>query len=206
VTGVQKALADVMADVRAVGKEGQNKAQGYNFRGIDGVMNAVGPALRKHQVVVLPELRSIQREVIEVGKARTPMQSVTVEVAYYFVGPDGDHLISVVPGQAMDSGDKAVTKAMSVALRTCLIQTLCLPTHEPDPDEDSYQIAAKPTKEKTVDETYTIAEAKQRVLDAVLGDKECAHYAWNKVYQGGDTVPANDVYRMESLAADRRGQ
>ena len=45
---IQAALAAVMADVTHVGKEGKNSAQGYSFRGIDGVLNAVGPALRRH--------------------------------------------------------------------------------------------------------------------------------------------------------------
>ncbi|STD70275.1 ERF family protein [Corynebacterium renale] len=43
---IHVALARVMADVKAVGKSGYNSHQNYNFRGIDGVMNGVGPALR----------------------------------------------------------------------------------------------------------------------------------------------------------------
>jgi hypothetical protein len=39
----------------------------------------------------------------------------------------------------MDSGDKAIAKAMSVAFRTALLQTLALPTDEADPDTSSYQ-------------------------------------------------------------------
>jgi hypothetical protein len=35
---------------------------------------------------------------------------------------------------------------MSVALRTALIQALALPTHEPDPDESSYERSAKKAK------------------------------------------------------------
>ena len=44
----------------------------------------------------------------------------------------------VVIGEAGDSGDKATPKAMSVALRTALLQTLMLPTDEPDPDSFTY--------------------------------------------------------------------
>lgn len=39
----------------------------------------------------------------------------------------------------MDSGDKATAKAMSVAFRTALLQALCLPTDEIDPDAESYE-------------------------------------------------------------------
>ena len=68
-----EALAAVMADVKAVGKSERNAAQGFNFRGIDGVLNAVGPALRKHGVVVAPTVLDVKHGQVEVGKNRTPM-------------------------------------------------------------------------------------------------------------------------------------
>ena len=61
---IQAALAAVMADVTHVGKEGKNSAQGYAFRGIDGVLNAVGPALRRRGVVVMPHLEAVEHLVV----------------------------------------------------------------------------------------------------------------------------------------------
>lgn len=203
-TTVHEALAAVMADVTHVGKDGKNSQQNYNFRGIDGVLNAVGPALRRHGVIILPNTVSASQETVEVGAKRTPMKSVTVQVHYTFVGPGGDQLTAVVFGEAMDSGDKAMSKAMSVALRTCLIQTLALPTHEPDPDESSYErsthpAAHKPTQSKpalkavpaaddgfdpadmdTWPEQLTIAEAKNALLANFGGDKAEAAAVWKQ--------------------------
>ena len=45
---VHEALSKVMGEVQSVRKDGRNQAQKFNFRGIDSVVNAVGPALRKH--------------------------------------------------------------------------------------------------------------------------------------------------------------
>lgn len=145
---VHEALAAVMAEVTHVGKTGKNTHQGYNFRGIDGVLNAVGPALRNHGVLVMPELLSYEAAQVEVGSKRTLQREVTVQVKYLFVGPAGDSLAVVVPGEAMDSGDKATSKAMSVAMRTALIQALALPTDEPDPDESSFERAPAQTASK----------------------------------------------------------
>jgi hypothetical protein len=39
----------------------------------------------------------------------------------------------------MDAGDKATAKAMSVAFRTALLQSLSLPTDDVDPDAHSYE-------------------------------------------------------------------
>ena len=69
------------------------------------------------------------------------MAHVSVRVRYRFMAPDGSHVDAVVPAEAFDSGDKAVSKAMSVAFRTALIQALTLPTNEPDPDAEVYERA-----------------------------------------------------------------
>lgn len=138
---VQACIAAVMEDVQAVKKSDKNTQQGFNFRGIDAVVNAVGPALRKHGVLVLPKVEEFNYGSVEVGKNRTPMGHVTLVVEYQFVGPEGDSLSAKVAGEAMDSGDKATAKAMSVAFRTALLQALALPTDEPDPDASSYERA-----------------------------------------------------------------
>lgn len=138
---VYEALADVMRDVGHVSKDQRNAQQGFNFRGIDAVVNAVGPALRKHGVIVVPKLRTIDRSTVEIGQKRTLMGYVIVTVRYTFYGPEGDSIVTETPGEAMDSGDKAVSKAMSVAFRTALLQALALPTDEPDADATVYERA-----------------------------------------------------------------
>ena len=138
---ITEALTAVMEDVRAVGKNDRNSHQGYQFRGIDAVVNAVGPAFRKHGVICLPTVTKVEHEQAEVGSKRTLTAVVRLQVLYTFVGPEGDVLACEVAAEAMDSGDKATAKAMSVAYRTALLQVLCLPTDEPDPDHDTYERA-----------------------------------------------------------------
>jgi len=138
---IYEALSRVMADVQAVRKDNRNQQQGYSFRGIDAVVNAVGPALREHGVIVVPHVEDVQYNVVEVGQRRTPMRECTVRVRYVFHGPAGDTIDCVSIGEAMDSGDKATPKAMSVAMRVALLQALCIPTDEPDPDSTAYERA-----------------------------------------------------------------
>nr|DAK85121.1 MAG TPA: ERF superfamily protein [Caudoviricetes sp.] len=135
---VHQALSKVMAEVQAVRKDSKNQAQRFNFRGIDAVMNAVGPALRKHGVVILPEEVDVHRTN---GTAANGKQTaeVVVKVAYRVYGPNGDSIHGKVASEAMDFGDKAIAKAMSVAYRTFLLQALTIPTDEPDPDSESYE-------------------------------------------------------------------
>ena len=154
-------LAKVMRSVDHVGKNDVNKHQHFSFRGIDGVLNAVGPALREHNVVVYPRLHDVSYEEVKTsgGKASTACRVV---VDYVFASVDGSTVETRVAAESWDTGDKAMPKAMSVAMRTALIQALALPTDEPDPDSFTYtreaadekneRVAAKIEAAGTVDE------------------------------------------------------
>lgn len=145
-----KALSAVMDEVGGVSKKERNTAQGFNFRGIDAVVNAVSPALRKHQVVVFPELINAEYETVTVGAKQTLMGHARVIVKYHFIAVDGSNIIATVAAESMDSGDKATAKAMSVAFRTALLQALCLPTDETDPDATSYERSENPVARQVV--------------------------------------------------------
>lgn len=142
-TAIYEALANVMDDVQAVAKKDRNTHQNFNFRGIDAVMNAVGPVLRKHKVIVVPRLDGVTYEAVQTSTGK-PATACRVQVAYVFYADDGSHIETSVAGEAWDSGDKACPKAMSVAFRTALLQALCLPTDEPDPDTQTYERAQQP--------------------------------------------------------------
>lgn len=135
---VHQALNKVMGDVQAVKKDSKNQAQRFNFRGIDAVMNAVGPALRKYGVVILPEDVEAHRSNGTTANGK-PTAEVVLKVTYRVYGPGGDSIHGRVAAEAMDFGDKAIAKAMSVAYRTFLLQALTIPTDEPDPDSESYE-------------------------------------------------------------------
>lgn len=135
---VHQALNKVMGDVQAVKKDSKNQAQRFNFRGIDAVMNAVGPALRKHGVTILPEDVDVHRSNGTTANGKQTAE-VVVKVTYRIYGPGGDSIHGKVAAEAMDFGDKAIAKAMSVAYRTFLLQALTIPTDDPDPDSESYE-------------------------------------------------------------------
>lgn len=139
---VFQAWAAVMGDVQAVRKTDRNVAQKFLFRGIDAVMNAAGPAMRKHGVIVVPHVLS--RKTVDVQLSKRSAVSVHLKVRYTVYGPSGDSFDGEVYAEAMDMGDKAVPKAMSVAYRTFLLQALTIPTDDPDPDADTYERAEAP--------------------------------------------------------------
>lgn len=140
---VAEALTAVMGEVQSISKDQQvQHGERFHFRGVDDVMQAVGPALRRHGVIFAPSrVVSVEHERYQTAKG-SPMDGVTVVVEYTITGPAGDTMAAAAAGQASDSGDKAVPKAMSVAYRTVLLQALCIPTGDPDPDSQVHERAA----------------------------------------------------------------
>ncbi|GAA3510274.1 hypothetical protein GCM10022234_00640 [Aeromicrobium panaciterrae] len=149
---VHEALANVMGEVSHVAKRDHNEFQNFNFRGIDAVVNAVGPALRKHGVIITPVVADVRYDTVSTSNGK-PSTACRVLVDYVFHGPAGDTMTARVIGEAWDTGDKAAPKAMSVAFRTALLQALTLPTDDPDPDHAIYERGdgpARPTESQMV--------------------------------------------------------
>lgn len=167
-------IQNVMADVQGLAKKDRNQAQGFNFRGIDAVMNAVGPSLRKHGGFITPNLDRVEYSTATTSKG-TIQNVARVVVTYAVMGSEGEPILGSVAAEAFDTGDKATAKAMSVAYRTFLLQLLCLPTDEPDPDSFTYEATtrdfiaeAQGLKVEKLRELYVEAvkaKAPQTVLD-----------------------------------------
>ncbi len=164
----------VMQEVQGLAKRDKNTHQNFNFRGIDAVVNAVGPALRKHGGFITPQIIEKSSEIMN-GK----LNLVRLTVGFEVFGTEGEPIIGTVAAEAFDSGDKATAKAMSVAYRTFLLQLLCLPTDEPDPDSFTYDIAQHTAPAK-------VARNWSAELEKVK-DRESALHLYNEARtQGAD--------------------
>lgn len=141
-SSAREVILAVMHEVQGVAKRDRNSSQGFNFRGIDAVMSKVGPALRNAGGFILPEIKSAEHSIALTAKG-SQVNVVHLTVAFGIYGLDGEPIVGTVAAEAMDSGDKATAKAMSVALRTFLLQVLALPTDEPDPDSFSYEAVGR---------------------------------------------------------------
>ena len=127
-------LTAVMAGIGVIGKDRKNRQQGFNFRGIDDVQNALQPELIKHGLVVAPSVtRRTDSEVVSAKGAKG--WRVTLEVEFTFMNKHGATLTATTHGEAMDYADKATNKAMSAAFKYALFQTLCIPTEDQAADD-----------------------------------------------------------------------
>lgn len=194
---VTEAISAVMAEVTSVSKDDQfNGGQTrFAYRGVDRVVKALSASMRKHGLIMAPTASGIPEYISVTTSGGKPASLVRVLVTYtLYVAERGpvDGLAVTVPGEAMDSGDKAVSKAMSVAWRTALLQTFFLPTEEPDPDSENYELghgaaqqvrgAGTPQAMAKLEQhdaklEQALADWRQAIKDAG-GDKEALGALW----------------------------
>ena len=169
---IYESINAVMNEIGAVGKTSKNQQQGFMFRGIDAVMNALNPAMKKYGLFVVPEILDQTREERTTSKGGLLIYSIC-KVRYTFYAQDGSNISAVVIGEGMDSGDKATNKAMSIAFKYACFQVFCIPTEEMvDPDAEVHEPMPKNTPSqgdmKKVEKSF-IDETKQKILE-----KQCA--------------------------------
>lgn len=135
---IYSAINSIMLELKHLGKDQVNQAQRFNFRGIDDVYNALHPLLAKHGVFTTSRILESNRREAETNKG-SKTNWVVLRVEYTFHALDGSSLSSEVEGEAMDSGDKATSKALSMADKYALIQLFKIPTDDAaDADKDSF--------------------------------------------------------------------
>jgi hypothetical protein len=144
---VYAAIAGVISELakKGVPKRRHNETDGYAFRGIDDVYNALSRALAKHRLCILPQI--LDRTVAERrGTSGDVLNHVTIRAGFTFVAvEDGSSHTVEFYGEALDSGDKATAKAMSAAYKYACFQTFCIPTEgDNDADAKTHRTRAAP--------------------------------------------------------------
>mgnify|MGYP000096380987 FL=1 len=148
-----------MEEVPSIGKTQRNKTQGFMYRGIDDVMNALQPLLAKNKVFIVPEILEQMREERTTSKGGNLIYSIC-KIKYKFYAEDGSSVEAITIGEGMDSGDKATNKAMAIAMKYALFQVFCIPTDEmKDPDSETPEQSTK--KSNTTDNKISEADAKK---------------------------------------------
>jgi hypothetical protein len=134
---IHQKIPIIMSEIGAIQKAKKNAQQGFMYRGVDDVMNALQPLLHKHGVFIVPEVLEQKREERQTNKGGNLIYSVCT-IKYTFYASDGSFITAVVVGEGMDSGDKATNKAMAIAFKYACFQVFCIPTEEmKDPDADT---------------------------------------------------------------------
>lgn len=157
---IYQSITKIMEEVPSIGKTQRNKTQGFMYRGIDDVMNALQPLLAKNKVFIVPEILEQMREERTTSKGGNLIYSIC-KIKYKFYAEDGSSVEAITIGEGMDSGDKATNKAMAIAMKYALFQVFCIPTDEmKDPDSETPEQSTKKSN-NTTDNKISEADAKK---------------------------------------------
>ena len=169
-----KAISATMADIGAIGKNTKNAQQGFMYRGVDAVMNALQPAMLKNNIFVVPEVLEQTREERTSAQGKNLIYSI-LKVKYTFFADDGSNISAVVIGEGMDSGDKASNKDMSVAFKYACFQIFCIPTEEmKDPDAECHEVRPKDVANLKIGKSKVNALISQCEKDGINPADVCA--------------------------------
>ena len=220
--GVYKAINAVQADLAKEGitKNRKNQQQGYNFRGIDDVFNALSPLLARHGLCILPRILTRHCDERQ-SKNGGVMSYVTVEAEFDFVcAADGSKHTVRTFGEAMDSADKATNKAMSAAYKYAAFQAFAIPT-EGDNDADAHTPQLAPKQPATQQQTAPkplITDPQRKHLMAIYGGSpradrladaneilRKASQTWKDVHSFSELTASAADYLIKQLEAMRQG-
>ena len=135
---IYQLIGKAIGMIGAIGKDKTNAQQGFKYRGIDQVYNALNPVMAELGIFFCPEVINQKREE-RVTKNGAVLTYTLLTIKFTAYAPDGSNVSMTVVGEGMDSGDKSSNKAMSVAMKYAMFQLFCIPTEEmKDPDADVY--------------------------------------------------------------------
>ena len=147
---IHSKLAAIIGELPAIGKESRVTGNfGYNYRGIEDILPAVKTLFAKHGVHVSPNHTLVSDEFGLGNKGN--QRRVVLHSGFSFYAADGSSFTCFTMGEAMDTQDKALNKAMTAAYKYALIQTLAIADGD---DPDAYQ----PGESAPATETQPAAE------------------------------------------------
>jgi len=192
---VQSGLAQA-----GIAKTDRNEHGRYNFRGIDAVQNALAPILAEHGLLIIPNVTSdIHKETQTSGGKTTNHWSVGVE--YTFINASGEgngeykHVTTFV-GEAYDTSDKGLNKALTAAYKYMLFEVFHIPV-EGSHDADSDNLQA----EAALMNYDQLTELKGLMMET---NTEAADFIKWLGYESLDVMPAHDFAKAKNALEQKR--
>lgn len=189
---IYAALAAAKREVGTVGKNGQVTEYGsYAYRRFDDVLNAVAGPLDKHGIVLAPNVTAHSERFD--GKKHF----VRIAMQCTFFCDDGSSMTASSIGEAFDVGDKAATKAQTVALRIILCSVLNIAY------DDMQDPESGPQHQNSAVDPRVLERLKLRLRGVNEAErlKAALQYAFDCVAGQG---PAGEVLSVEQLQDARQ--
>jgi len=161
-----------------LGKDRKNEQQGYKFRGIDDVYNALAGVLAREKLCILP--RVVDRQSLERPTKTGGVSTYTILIVDFDLvsAVDGSHHTIRTVGEAMDTADKSSNKAQSAAMKYACLMAFQIPT-EGDNDADAKTL--EKALAQSVDQSWPKWEEKHKTALKEAKSAGALNEAWDLV-------------------------
>ena len=195
-------MIKAMKLMEAIGKNQRNDTQGFKYRGIDDVYNAMHEAFAEAEIFCAP--RTISRKEKDNPKSSGKIWvHTTLETIFRFYTTDGSYVdVGPIFSEGEDGGDKGSVKALAHGHKYCLLQAFMVPTkEEKDPDAqtppDTVRVqpaVKKPAPVNSTQKTAVSSGTNGAVRNAALIDKKMQANLFNEA--GKKSIKAESVKEL----------
>jgi len=133
-----KKIAQVMAAIDRVPKNGVNDYHGYEYSTDDDVMQSVRPVMAEHNLIALPSVTERETVEVETNKGTETKTYITMEITL-IDGDSGQSKTVMWDGEAQDGQDKGLYQAYTSGIKYWALKTFLLSA---DADVETHDAAA----------------------------------------------------------------
>jgi hypothetical protein len=168
-SGLARKLAEVMAAVERIPKNGWNDFHKYHYATEADTVEAIRGELAQRQIVLLPAITAMHRDGVgDKGQVLT-----TLEMEFTFIdGESGELETRPWLGSGTDKEDKGAYKAMTGGQKTFLLKAFLVPTGDDPEQEGKTQApprqAAQPSGSTVLTRKQTAPAAAQPAASGAL--------------------------------------
>lgn len=158
---IYTSLAAVFGEISALERAGYNEHNRYDYITIEDIYSEVRKAISKHGVIFQPNISKVSFTYKD--KNAKTFTSVVVDFKMRFIATDGSMVESDWYGEAVDTSDKALSKAISGSVKSFLKSMFLLSSEgdkQDDPDNSSPEGVNRSETPKTEPEKVTEWSAK----------------------------------------------
>lgn len=164
-SSIQRAFA-----AEGISKGHRNKEQGYEFRGIDQVLERLSPLMAEHGLLIIP--RTLERTMTEHETRNGGVRfKVVLKVLLKFVSTVDDSVEFVeVYGEGDDSSDKGSNKALTAAYKYAVLTAFAIPiptTVDNDADATTGE-GLLPSNDEAKFQRWVTELKKEKTYDALV--------------------------------------
>ena len=206
---IYTALAKANKMIGSVTKSRVNTQQNFNFRGIDDVYNELHHVLANCEIFIIPEVMSF--EVTErVTRSNSTLLFTRATIRHHFTTSDGSSVTTTTVGEAMDSADKGMNKAMSISLKYALLQLFTIPTREEkDTEAHSYELAPNPqaaNAESDAEHLSKVEQATNQLAGASSLEELREKFTSLSDEMKNDRAVRSEANRLKSIFQEKEGK